>query len=146
VTSKKSIFKLSAREIREIRQFERSLTLTDEELVRRAEANTRQPIYGGGKKVHTPRIRIRIPQGLSIKARKRLFVFVRDNFVCVDCGQWFDHPVPYEGETIEGLTLGHIIPRSKQGGFTRENLITQCLACNAALGSNVWYPGWRQTA
>lgn len=76
-------------------------------------------------------------------ARIRYGVFVRDGFACRDCDRQFDHPEPYKGQGIEGLTLGHIIPRSKGGRQTVSNLVAQCECCNKELGDREWVEGWR---
>jgi 5-methylcytosine-specific restriction endonuclease McrA len=66
-------------------------------------------------------------------------VYGRDDFTCRDCGTRF-HPRtdPYEGDTIVGLTLGHVIPQSKGGPWTVENLIAQCRWCNEDLDDDIW--------
>lgn len=73
----------------------------------------------------------------------RIFVYNRDGFTCRDCKRVFERPKPYLGEIIEGLTLGHIIPKSQGGRRTRKNLIAQCRKCNNKLGNRVWVEGWR---
>ncbi len=45
------------------------------------------------------------------------------------------HCCQYCGYTGEGLTLDHVIPRSRGGGDTWENLITACVRCNVRKGS-----------
>lgn len=75
--------------------------------------------------------------------KRRKVVFVRDGFACRDCGRKFEHPEPYDGEVIKGLTLGHITPRSWGGSFKVENLIAQCGKCNSKLGDRLWTEGWQ---
>lgn len=48
-------------------------------------------------------------------------VFKRDNYECVYCGENFDKKV---------LTLDHVIPKSKGGPNTWDNLVTSCKKCN----------------
>jgi 5-methylcytosine-specific restriction endonuclease McrA len=67
-------------------------------------------------------------------------VFERDDFTCRDCCKEFDHPEPYYGEPIPGLTRGHIIPAAQGGTAGIDNLIAQCQPCNQALGNQVWNP------
>ncbi len=55
----------------------------------------------------------------------RTMVYERDNFTCVCCGQ----------KDFSLLSLDHIIPKSKGGGFTMENLQTMCKDCNNAKGN-----------
>lgn len=54
--------------------------------------------------------------------RLRFAVFTRDNFACVYCGR-----KPPEVE----LSPDHVIPFSKGGKTTLENLVTSCRHCNA---------------
>lgn len=50
-------------------------------------------------------------------------VFVRDKFTCQYCG------------VVHGdLTLDHVMPRSKGGAHTWENLVTACRSCNHRKG------------
>lgn len=49
-------------------------------------------------------------------------VFKRDQFECQYCG------------TEEDLTLDHVIPRSKGGKSSWDNLVTACKGCNAKKG------------
>lgn len=49
-------------------------------------------------------------------------IFKRDGNKCVYCG------------SKQHLTLDHVIPRSKKGGTTWENLITACSSCNSKKG------------
>jgi 5-methylcytosine-specific restriction endonuclease McrA len=48
----------------------------------------------------------------------------RDNHSCLYCG-----------DTGDGLTLDHVIPRSRGGGETWENMATACVRCNVRKGS-----------
>lgn len=50
-------------------------------------------------------------------------VFVRDRYTCQYCGT-----------THGDLTLDHVMPRSKGGQHTWENLVTACRACNHRKG------------
>jgi 5-methylcytosine-specific restriction endonuclease McrA len=65
-------------------------------------------------------------------------VYVRDNFTCQDCERKFSEEPNYRGAKIEGLTLGHVIPRCLGGLFTPENLRAQCYDCNQKLGNKIW--------
>ena len=55
-------------------------------------------------------------------ALTRQNIFRRDNFECQYCGSRKD------------LTLDHVIPRSKGGKSTWNNLVTACKRCNAKKG------------
>lgn len=48
-------------------------------------------------------------------------IFIRDGFTCQYCGQRFEH-----GE----LTLDHVMPKSRGGATSWENIVTCCKHCN----------------
>lgn len=76
----------------------------------------------------------------------RGIVYNRDNFTCQQCGKKFvpqdvldDPEFSYDGlHNIRGLSMGHIIPRSRGGRFNEENIKAQCDKCNNALGDQLW--------
>ncbi|KKJ01357.1 HNH endonuclease [Prochlorothrix hollandica] len=45
------------------------------------------------------------------------------------------HTCQYCGTTGEGLTLDHVLPRSRGGGDTWENMVTACNHCNVRKGN-----------
>jgi 5-methylcytosine-specific restriction endonuclease McrA len=47
-------------------------------------------------------------------------VIIRDNFVCAYCGV----------RVLKGLTIDHVIPKSKGGKSTFENTVSCCFDCN----------------
>jgi len=49
-------------------------------------------------------------------------IFRRDNHRCQYCGAGYD------------LTLDHVMPKSRKGGSTWDNLVTACKNCNARKG------------
>ncbi len=51
-------------------------------------------------------------------------ILERDRYTCQYCG--------YRGEH---LTIDHVIPRSRGGGDTWENLVTACVRCNIKKGN-----------
>ena len=53
---------------------------------------------------------------------KRKEIFERDKYICFYCG---------EKVTAENSTLDHLVPQSKNGKHTKENLKTSCLVCNS---------------
>jgi len=55
-------------------------------------------------------------------------IFERDQHVCQYCGHKFER-----GE----LTLDHVIPRSRGGNSTWENIVLACLECNIRKGSRM---------
>lgn len=68
-------------------------------------------------------------------------IWERDNYTCFYC--LTNMQESYErwraGNAkrmhVRGLTVDHVIPRSKGGPFSKENLITSCYACNNARGN-----------
>jgi len=59
----------------------------------------------------------------SIAFQLRWEVFKRDGFKCVDCG------------TQDDLSADHVIPFSRGGPTTLENLKTRCRTCNSRKGT-----------
>lgn len=45
------------------------------------------------------------------------------------------HTCQYCGYTGEDLTLDHVVPRSRGGGDSWENIVTACVRCNVKKGS-----------
>ena len=79
------------------------------------------------KVVRSPTFEIRLPSVISLKtyvkpsrhpAFTRFNVFLRDRFTCQYCGN------------REDLTFDHVIPRSKGGQTTWENVVAACAPCN----------------
>ncbi|MFZ6763593.1 HNH endonuclease [Roseomonas sp. KE0001] len=87
--------------------------------------------------VRSPNHTIRLPSVIALReyipaARRPAFtrfnVFLRDGFSCVYCGQ--EHPTPE-------LTFDHVIPRSRGGRTSWENVVTACGPCNLRKGSKL---------
>ena len=81
--------------------------------------------------VHSPNFEMRIPSVVALKsyvaqdrppAFTRFNLFLRDAFSCQYCGSGDD------------LTFDHLIPRSRGGRTTWENILTACAPCNLAKG------------
>ena len=79
------------------------------------------------KTVRSPNFEMRLPSVVSLKtyvkpsrqpAFTRFNVFLRDRFTCQYCSSPHD------------LTFDHVIPRSKGGLTTWENVVAACSACN----------------
>ncbi len=77
--------------------------------------------------VRSPSFEFNLPSVVSLKtfvkpsrqpAFTRFNVFLRDRFECQYCG------------SHEDLTFDHLIPRSKGGQTTWENVVAACSACN----------------
>jgi 5-methylcytosine-specific restriction endonuclease McrA len=87
-------------------------------------------------KIRTPKIDIAVPSVIrlfrhrrvpwQLRAVSRRGVLLRDGSVCQYCGR---KPAPEE------LTLDHVIPRSRAGPATWENLVACCLVCNGRKGN-----------
>ena len=82
--------------------------------------------------VHSPSISIRLPSVVVLKdyvkpvksaVFTRFNLFLRDEFACQYCG------------ASDDLTFDHIIPRSKGGKTTWENVVAACSNCNLSKGS-----------
>ncbi|MGB8274017.1 MAG: HNH endonuclease [Alphaproteobacteria bacterium] len=89
------------------------------------------------RKVHSPSLEIRLPSVISLKeyvpaARKvpftRFNVFLRDRFTCQYCSGPF---------ATQHLTFDHIVPRSRGGRTTWENVVTACETCNLTKGNKL---------
>ncbi|WP_408906196.1 HNH endonuclease [Roseomonas marmotae] len=87
--------------------------------------------------VHSPSQVIRLPSVIALKeyipsARRPAFtrfnVFLRDSFSCVYCGQ--------EMPTHD-LTFDHVIPRSRGGRTSWDNVVTACGPCNLRKGNKL---------
>jgi len=77
--------------------------------------------------VHSPSFEMKLPSVVSLKeyvhmerrpAFTRFNVFLRDRFSCQYCGSG------------EDLTFDHIVPRSRGGRTTWENVVAACSPCN----------------
>ena len=82
--------------------------------------------------IHSPRRTMRLPSVISLKeyvptARRPAFtrfnVFLRDRFSCQYCGDRDD------------LTFDHLIPRSRGGLTSWDNVVAACSPCNLRKGS-----------
>ncbi|WP_284358651.1 HNH endonuclease [Candidatus Phycosocius spiralis] len=81
--------------------------------------------------VHSPSFEMRLPSVISLKeyvqqdrtpAFTRFNLFLRDGFKCAYC------------HATDELTFDHVIPRSKGGKTTWENIVTACSPCNLKKG------------
>ena len=84
--------------------------------------------------VRSPSFEMRLPSVVSLKsyvrpARQPAFtrfnVFLRDRFACQYCGAGHD------------LTFDHVIPRSRGGRTTWENVVAACSPCNLEKGGRL---------
>jgi 5-methylcytosine-specific restriction endonuclease McrA len=86
------------------------------------------------KVVHSSTSEFRLPSVVSLKtyvkpsrvpAFTRFNVFLRDRFECQYCGDGND------------LTFDHVVPRSKGGQTTWENVVAACSPCNLTKGGKM---------
>jgi len=85
--------------------------------------------------VHSPSCEMRLPSVLALKefieterapAFTRFNVFLRDRWQCQYCGEHF--------KTHE-LTFDHVLPKSKGGRTSWDNIVAACQCCNRRKGS-----------
>ena len=81
--------------------------------------------------IHSPNAEFKLPSVVSLKsyvkpsrtpAFTRFNVFLRDKFMCQYCS------------SPDDLTFDHVIPRSKGGQTTWDNVVAACSPCNLAKG------------
>jgi len=84
------------------------------------------------EEVHSPSMSMRVPSVVSLRdyiqpakypAFTRFNLFLRDEFNCQYCGA-----------AVE-LTFDHVVPRSKGGRTTWDNVVAACSPCNLRKGS-----------
>lgn len=84
--------------------------------------------------VRSPTTEFRLPSVISLKhyvkpsrtpAFTRFNVFLRDKFQCQYCG------------SPDDLTFDHVLPRSRGGQTTWENVVAACSPCNLRKGSDL---------
>lgn len=87
--------------------------------------------------IRSPSLEFRLPSVISLKeyvpmsrrpAFTRFNVFLRDRFSCQYCGV----SLP-----AERLTFDHVIPRSRGGRTTWENVVAACESCNLRKGNRL---------
>jgi len=87
--------------------------------------------------VRSPRWEMYLPSVISLKeyipatrrpAFTRFNVFLRDRFSCQYCG---------DGFSSHDLTFDHVIPRSRGGRTTWDNVVTACAPCNLLKGNRL---------
>jgi 5-methylcytosine-specific restriction endonuclease McrA len=74
---------------------------------------------------------IRLLKKFKLRTKVRLSrknILIRDKFKCRYCG--------FKG-TSSVLTLDHVVPRSRGGKFTWENIVTSCWDCNNVKGNRL---------
>ena len=85
--------------------------------------------------IHSPSFKMRLPSVIALRdyvrqdrwpAFTRFNVFLRDGFQCAYCG---DKESP--------LTFDHVIPRSRGGRTSWENIVAACSPCNLKKGGRM---------
>ncbi len=86
--------------------------------------------------IHTPSLRIRLPEVILLSIfngyvrhevrLSRRNILMRDNHRCQYCGK---RPAKQD------ISLDHVLPRSRGGGDTWNNLVLACMKCNVRKGS-----------
>lgn len=75
--------------------------------------------------------------GATIKPVDEATIYMRDNYECQYCG------------SRENLELDHIVPLSKGGAHSEDNLVVACRHCNSSKGSKpliIWLiRGWPES-
>ena len=86
------------------------------------------------RSVRSPSFEMKLPSVVSLKtyvkparnpAFTRFNLFLRDRFECQYCGY------------AQDLTFDHVIPRSRGGRTTWENVVTACAPCNLLKGGRL---------
>ncbi len=81
--------------------------------------------------IHSPSFEMKLPSVVSLKhyvaqdrppAFTRFNLFLRDSFTCQYC------------TSTDELTFDHVVPRSRGGRTTWENIVTACAPCNLSKG------------
>ena len=69
---------------------------------------------------------VRIPRDVHRRKITRKAVLARDAYTCQYCGR-----------EARGLTVDHVIPRSRGGGSVWENIVASCAPCNRRKGNRL---------
>ncbi|GMW02037.1 MAG: HNH endonuclease [Candidatus Hydrogenedentota bacterium] len=90
----------------------------------------------GGRYIYTPTLRVRVPEVIQLRdfngfirhevRFSRQGIFERDHHMCQYCGKHFSR---------SQLTIDHVLPQSRGGGDSWENLVLACLPCNVRKGN-----------
>jgi 5-methylcytosine-specific restriction endonuclease McrA len=87
--------------------------------------------------IHSPSLAFRLPSVVALKEYipqnrrppfTRFNVFLRDRFSCQYCGS---------GRTAAELTFDHVVPRSRGGRTSWDNVVAACTLCNLSKGSRL---------
>jgi 5-methylcytosine-specific restriction endonuclease McrA len=85
--------------------------------------------------IHSPRLTMQVPSVVALKryqpldgfpAFTRYNIYVRDQWRCQYCAREFPS---------SELTFDHVVPRSRGGRTTWDNVVTACAPCNSRKGA-----------
>lgn len=69
------------------------------------------------------------PTGQWITSKKRLAIYIRDQFTCMYCG------TDLRNAAAANITLDHLMCQSHGGSNDATNLVTACRSCNSSRGA-----------
>lgn len=109
-----------------------------ERLVQRAIAYSRTPAgrASQARKNHLRRLREQLAPATLTDSEWKEIIAEQQNR-CLDCGREFSEVFP--------PTRDHIIPVSKGGGLTRDNVAARCRSCNSAKSDRLEMPPFVET-
>ena len=92
----------------------------------------------GEGRIHSPSVSFDVPSVIrlleyrriphQVRAISRKNILIRDQYTCQYCNREFG---------AADLTLDHVVPRSRGGNNTWENLVASCLRCNNRKGDRL---------
>lgn len=108
-----------------------------------ARANVRKYCVGCAVKIRKGNHKFRVEtKGLPYEKIEKYELFWRDNWTCGICGKEVDSTLG--GNDPMGPTIDHIIPISKGGGHTWDNVQLAHRTCNESKGNDTEYDGTAQ--